>query len=242
MNGARRAIVIGASSGIGAALVGELHRRGFRTAGVARREAELRAVMADAGGMAYVGDVRDRDAAAPLFARIVDDLGGLDWIIYAAGIMPRITPETYDAGIDAGIVETNLIGAMAWLNPAARLFREQGRGRIVGISSVAGDRGRRGHPAYCASKAGLDTWLESLRNRLHRHGVRVVTIKPGYVDTAMTRGLSGLFWMAGAAEAARAIADAAEAGVRVRYVRRRWGLVGFVIRNIPSFLFRRLDI
>src|SRR5258708_35076601 len=77
---------------------------------------------------------------------------------------------------------------MAWLNEAAPRFARAGEGTIIGISSVSGDRGRRGQPAYCASKAALDTYLEALRNRLRRRGVTVVTVKPGPVDTPMTAG------------------------------------------------------
>ena len=116
-------------------------------------------------------------------------------------------------------------------------------GCIVGISSIAGDRGRRGAPAYGASKAGFTTFLESLRNRLSRAGVNVVTIRPGFVDTAMTRGMEGLFWLISADRAAEIILGHARAGgSRDRHVPARWGLVSLVIRCIPSWLFRRLSI
>jgi NAD(P)-dependent dehydrogenase (short-subunit alcohol dehydrogenase family) len=240
----RLALVIGASSGIGAACVQELARRGYRVAAVARRKSELDKVCAglDGKGLVYPHDVTDFEAVPALFERIVKDLGGLGTVVYAAGAMPRIDKDTWDFEKDKAVIDVNVLGAMAWLDQAAPYFKKLGAGSIVGISSISGDRGRRGYPAYCASKAALDTFLESLRNRLSCHGVRVTTIKPGFIDTAMTRGLDGLFWLATPETAAKQIINAAESGAHTRYVLRRWGMVGFVIRNIPSVVFRRLDI
>ena len=83
------------------------------------------------------------------------------------------------------MVEVNLLGAMAWMSQVAPMFQNAKRGQIVGVSSVAGDRGRIGNPGYNTSKAGLTTYLEAPRNRLTRHGVNVITIKPGMVKTEM---------------------------------------------------------
>jgi NAD(P)-dependent dehydrogenase (short-subunit alcohol dehydrogenase family) len=242
----RTAIVVGASSGIGAACVQELVRRGYTVAAVARRIDALEALRAacDAPDRVriHAHDVTDFDDVPSLFRRIVDDLSGLGMIIYAAGAMPRIDPDTWDFAKDRLVLDTNLLGCVAWLDEAAPRLRDQGAGAIVGISSIAGDRGRRGYPAYTTSKAAMNTFLEALRNRLSRHGVTVTTIKPGYVDTVMTQGMKGLFWVASTEQAAQAIVSAAERGVHTRYVLRRWALVGFVIRSIPSFIFRKMDI
>src|SRR5262249_6660573 len=91
--------------------------------------------------------------------------------------------------LDAETLAVNLGGAMAWIDVVAPRLVACGKGTIVGISSVAADRGRRGLPAYHASKAGLDAYLEAVRHRIWRDGVAVVTIKPGPVDTAMLQGL-----------------------------------------------------
>lgn len=242
------ALVVGASSGIGAALVKELAGRGWNVAALARRRDLLEEVCREARRLgpgdarAYEHDVRNHEEVPPLFERVVEDLGGLGMVVYAAGVMPRIGPETYDFEADRLTLQVNLLGCVAWLDAAAPHLARQGAGHIVGISSVAGDRGRHGYPAYNTSKAAMDAFLESLRNRLHRKGVRVTTIKPGFIDTAMTRGIEGLFWLKSAEAAAEDIADAAEKGRHTRYVPRRWRLVGLVIRNIPSFIFRHLDI
>jgi len=113
---------------------------------------------------------------------------------------------------------------------------------LVCISSVAGVRGRRGNPVYGASKAGLSAYYEALRNRLSRYGVNVVTIKPGYVDTAMTQGQAGLFWVISAEAAARkSLEIAARGGSREAFVPARWGLIAAIIKCIPSVIFRRLN-
>jgi NAD(P)-dependent dehydrogenase (short-subunit alcohol dehydrogenase family) len=129
---------------------------------------------------------------------------------------------------------------MAWCDEAARWLATARAGTIVGVSSVAGERGRRGHPAYCASKAGLNTYLESLRGRLAAHGVRVVTVKPGFVRTAMLEGRGRLPWVIESDDAARRIASALRGRATVVYVPRRWRLVGFLLRSLPGAALRRI--
>jgi NAD(P)-dependent dehydrogenase (short-subunit alcohol dehydrogenase family) len=240
----QRAIVVGASSGIGAELVRTLAAQGFRVAAVARRAHELARLEAACGaGRVFVRshDVLDRAAVPALFEELVKELGGLDWLVYAAGVMPRVGPNEFDAGVDAEILAVNTLGAIAWCNQAAEHFQAQRAGVIVGLGSIAGDRGRKGNPVYGASKAALAHYLEALRNRLSDFGVRVVTIKPGQVETPMTAGLE-LHGAISAERAAHAIVRYARWGSGVRYVPLKWLAVSLVVRSIPSFLFRRLTI
>jgi decaprenylphospho-beta-D-erythro-pentofuranosid-2-ulose 2-reductase len=244
----KRAIVVGASSGIGAALVRRLAQEGYRVAGIARREALLDGVAdaANRGGekrvLTYAHDVTDVDGARALFDRIVADLDGLDLLIYAAGIMPRVRDDQYDPQVDRDIIGVNVVGAMAWLDLAAQRFAVQHGGMLVGIGSVAGDRGRRGNPAYCASKAALDTFLEALRNRLARDGVHVLTVKPGPVWTPMTEGLEKMPMAIDVETAADGIWRAIVRRSDVAYVPAQWGLIMPVIRAIPSIVFRRMSL
>ncbi|HZP40587.1 MAG TPA: SDR family NAD(P)-dependent oxidoreductase [Candidatus Binatia bacterium] len=243
----RRALVVGASSGIGAAVARELGAAGVAVALVARRAAELDGVaraIADAGGSArvWVHDVTHGEEVAALFATIVREMGGLDLVVYAAGVMPRTPPDTYDLARDRETVLVNFLGAVAWLNEAAARFGRAGAGTIVGIGSVAGDRGRRGQPVYGATKAALATYLDALRHRLARRGVAVVTVKPGPVDTAMTRGLDRVPFRVSAEAAAKALLAAAAARARTAYVPRRWRPIMFVVRRIPAPVFERLDL
>jgi NAD(P)-dependent dehydrogenase (short-subunit alcohol dehydrogenase family) len=245
----QHALVVGASSGMGEALARRLASEGTRVAMVARRATDLQRIMDDinsAAGekraVAIAHDVRAVDEVPDLFQEIARELGGLDLVIFAAGVMPEVAPDEFDTAKDREMLDVNLLGAVAWLNQAADRFARLGRGTIVGIGSVAGDRGRAPNPVYCTSKAGLHAYLEALRNRLARLGVRVVTIKPGFVDTAMTRGKDGLFWLISADEAAETILRQAEKGAVSAYVPARWRWLMLVVRSIPSFIFTRLGI
>ena len=244
-----RAIVVGASSGIGAALVRALVRQGTKVAACARRSAELERLRAaceaeGASGKVLVRahDVHDVAAVPALFEALVRELGGLDLLIYAAGVMPEIGPQEYDTSKDLEILAVNLDGAVAWCNPAADYFQSQRRGTLVGVSSIAGERGRKGNPVYGTSKAALNHYLEALRNRLGDCGVHVCTVKPGYVETRMTQGLGNALWMISADEAARQILSVARRRKNERFIPFRWIAVALVLRAIPSFLFRRTSI
>jgi short-subunit dehydrogenase len=244
-----RCVVVGASSGIGAALVEAMAARGDRVVALARRADRLAAVVEacraknpKAEVTAITHDVRDLPSVPGAFAAAELALGGIDRVVYAAGAMADVGPEEFSAEKDREIVETNLMGAIAWLDLAAARFREARSGQIVAISSVAGERGRKPYPAYGAAKAGLTSFLESLRNRLSTLGVSVVTVKPGFIQTDMLRNAKKVFWVISAQRCAELILAGADARRQSFYVPARWGFVAFVIRNIPSFLFRRMNV
>ena len=240
----QRALVVGASSGIGAALVRELVGRGYRVAAVARRSHELEELaraFPEGRVLTRAHDVHAVEEAPVLFEALVKELGGLDLFVYAAGIMPAVAPDEFDTAKDREILLVNTVGAIAWCNPAAEYFRSKRSGTICGISSIAGDRGRKGNPVYGASKAALSHYLEALRNRLDDFGVHVCTIKPGPVATPMTAALGELPGMVSAESVARTIARVATRA-QTRYVPIKWLGVSLVIRAIPSFLFRRITI
>lgn len=242
-----RAIVIGASTGIGAALVPTLVQAGYDVAALARSMDKLEAVCAAAENgngrraIPYRHDVTDTDTVPALFQQIVHDLGGLDVVIYVAGTQPAVAANEYNFAKDKAMIETNLLGAIAWLNCAAERFARTKSGHIVGISSIAGDRGRVGAPVYNTSKAALNTYLEALRNRLASHNVAVTTIKPGFVDTALLANAAKTFWVISPETAAANILQAIQRKRGTVYVPARWALVGLIIRHIPSFIFKRLN-
>jgi NAD(P)-dependent dehydrogenase (short-subunit alcohol dehydrogenase family) len=245
----QHALVVGASSGIGAAMARQLAAAGARVALVARRGDRLRGIADEINrdaeeerALAFAHDVKNVDEVPELFQRIAGELGGLDLVVYAAGVQIDVAFDEFDTAKDRDMLAVNLDGAVAWLNPAAERFGRLKRGTIVGIGSVAGDRGRCANPIYNTSKAGLHTYLEALRNRIARYGVRVVTVKPGFVDTPMTEGQPGLFWLISADRAAEIILKKTRRGVQCTYVPARWRLVMFVIRSMPSFIFRRLKV
>jgi NAD(P)-dependent dehydrogenase (short-subunit alcohol dehydrogenase family) len=244
----KTAIVVGASSGVGAAVARLLAGEARKVAVLARRQEELDGLVAeveDAVGatrvFAYRHDVVDFEGVDALFERIERELGEVDELHYVAGVMPPVEIDEFPTAKDAAMVAVQLMGCIAWGNAAARRFLARGSGHIVGVTSVAADRGRRDRPGYNASKAGQDAYLESIRNRLWRHGVYVTTVRLGTVRTPMTEGLE-LPMPITAERAARGILRARSRRRAVAYVPARWRLVMLVIKSIPSFLFRRLDL
>lgn len=243
----KRAILVGASSGIGAALARQLAKEGYSLALLSRR-VELLEELCDqinqeAGetrAQPYAHDVTDYGSVPALLQKIVQDLGGLDLFIYNSGVSHMAGLKNYDFEKDRLTTEVNYLGALAWLNPVAALFQSAKTGQIVGMSSVAGDRGRVGNPSYNASKAALTTYLEALRNRLTRYGVNVLTIKPGFVETDLLKGAKKLFWVVTAEAAARDMVKAIRKQKQTVYVPGRWRWLMLVIVHIPSVIFRRL--
>jgi decaprenylphospho-beta-D-erythro-pentofuranosid-2-ulose 2-reductase len=244
----KRAIVVGASTGIGAALARQLAREGY-TLGLLARRAELLTALCgeintaagETRAVSYIHDVTEFDSVPDLLRRIVGDLGGLDLFIYNAGLVLPSGMKHYEFDKDRHVTEVNYLGALAWLNPVASMFYQLRTGQIVGISSVAGERGRIGNPSYAAAKAALTCFLESLRNRLTRRGVHVLTVKPGYVLTEMTARMKNPLFAISADRAAAQICKAIRRRKQVIYVAPIWRLVMFVVRNIPSVLFRRMS-
>lgn len=244
-----RAIIVGASSGIGAALAHKLAREGYSLALLARREDKLNALCAAINqelgqniAQAYAHDASRFDQIAPTFQKAIADLGQLDLLVYTSATMPNVDIAEYNFEKDRQMMEVNLLGAMAWFDQAATLFDTIGSGQIVGISSIAGERGRVGNPPYHASKAGMNTFLESLRNRLARKGVHVLTVKPGYVNTELLQAAGGAnFWVITPEQAAGDIWKAIRKRKQVIFTPARWRLVGLVVQHIPSAIFRRLS-
>lgn len=250
LNPRHRAIIIGASDGLGAALARRLAREGYALALLARRKDKLEALsnelnssMGAGCAYSYVHDVTDTQAIPSLLRRIVADLGGLDLVIFCAGInRPPGGIDKYNFDGDRAMIETNLVGAMAWLNPVAEMFQAAGAGHIVGIGSVAGDRGRVGNPGYNTSKAGLATYLEALRNRLTRSGVHVLTVKPGFMQTDMVKAAQGgTPFVIPPEKAAEDIWKAIRKRKQVVYTPGRWRWIMLAIQHTPSFLFRKLS-
>ncbi|HMS00860.1 MAG TPA: SDR family NAD(P)-dependent oxidoreductase [Anaerolineales bacterium] len=245
----KRAAIVGASSGIGAELALKLAREGYQLVLLARRERKLEALcrrinseVGEESARFIVHDVTDFDSIPTRFQQVVELLGGLDLIVFNSGLLIPVGKHEFDFSKDRAIMQTNILGAMAWLNLAAIYFQSQGSGQIVGISSVGGERGRTGAPAYNASKAALNTYLESLRNRLSKHGVRVLTVKPGFISTDMIQHASVGFWIA---PVDTAVSDIWR-GIRQRkqevYTPGRWRWVAWLLRHAPSALMRRLAV
>ena len=239
--------ITGASSGIGQALAARFRQAGFRLALVARRAAE---VQAWAESMrfepttfaVYAADVRDVAAITGSGRECLASQGLPDIVIANAGISVGIdTALIEDLEVMRATFETNNVGMAATFQPFVAPMTVRRSGALVGIASVAGIRGLPGHGAYCASKAAVISYCESLRAELRPSGVQVVTLLPGYIDTPLTQGNRyGMpFLMQPEAFAERAYA--AIIGRRTyRVIPWQMGVVAKVLRALPNAVFDRL--
>jgi len=244
----RRVLILGATSGIAIETARLLAARGERLFLVARHGARLAAVADDltARGAAQVASlVVDLDDVArhdELLDRAAAALGGLDTVILAHAILGD--PERYATEWSEAerVLRTNVLGPISLLTRAGARLAAQGAGTIVGISSVAGDRGRQSNFVYGASKGALSLYLQGLRNRLYPRGVRVVTVKPGFVDTAMTAHLPKNALFASPGRIARGILRALDGSRDIVYLPWFWRPIMAAVRAIPEPLFKRLRL
>ncbi|HMN21776.1 MAG TPA: SDR family oxidoreductase [Ottowia sp.] len=239
--------ITGASSGIGQALAARYAAAGWRLALVARRGPLLQAWIEAQGlpperCLVQAADVADVDAMVAVARACVERLGVPDVVIANAGISIGMdSAERADLDIMARTFATNNLGLAATFHPFIEPMRRRGSGRLVGIASVAAMRGLPGHGAYCASKAAVVAYCESLRGELRGSGVRVVTLLPGWVDTPLTRGnrYPMPFILTPEAFAERA-QRAIESGASWRVIPWPMALVARVLRLLPNRLFDRL--
>ncbi len=239
--------ITGASSGIGQALAGRYQAAGWRLALVARRGDELRAWARSQGWDAitcavHAADVRDPAAAVSAGRACLAAQGVPEVVIANAGISVGMdTAVREDLEVMRATLETNVLGMAASFQPFVDAMRARGSGRLVGVASVTGIRGLPGHGAYCASKAAVIGYCESLRGELRGSGVKVVTLVPGYVDTPLTRRnrYAMPFLLAPEVFAERAFA-AIDAGASYRVIPWQMGVVAKLMRLLPNALFDRL--
>jgi short-subunit dehydrogenase len=241
------AFITGASSGIGQALAARYARAGWRLALVARRADALQAWAAAQGlgpdrvGI-YPADVADTDAIVDAGRRCIANQGLPDVVVASAGISIGMdTAERADLDVMRELLAVNNVGLAATFHPFLAAMRGRGSGTLVGVASVAAIRGLPGHGAYCASKAGVVAYCESLRVECRGSGVRVVTLVPGYVATPLTAGnrYSMPFLMAPEAFAERAF-DAIAAGRSYRVIPWPMGVVAKALRLLPNAWYDRL--
>jgi hypothetical protein len=233
----------GASSGIGAALAAEFAGRGDTLGMVGRRQDALDAVLAHAPGRhrRYAVDVTDKDALIAAARDFDDATGGADVVIANAGISIGVLSEYYE-DLDAfgDVFRTNVLATAYTFHPFIGRMRARGRGTLVGIASVAGIRGLPGSEAYCASKAAVISYCESLRVELRKTGVRVVTISPGFVRTPLTaKNPYRMPFLMEPQDFARQAADAIAAGVSYRVIPWQMGAVAKLLRLLPNAVFDR---
>lgn len=239
--------ITGASSGIGQAMALRFYQAGYRLALAARRTSEVK-TWADAQGISassyeiYSADVADIDSIVAAGQECLVRQGLPDVVIANAGISVGMdTAVRDDIDVMTQTFATNNIGMAATFQPFVQAMTQRGSGTLVGIGSVAGIRGLPGHGAYCASKAAVISYCESLRGEMRPFGVRVVTISPGYIDTPLTRqNRYGMPFLMQASDFADRAFAAITAGVSYRVIPWQMGVVAKLLRLLPNVLFDKL--
>lgn len=245
----RGAVLVGATSGIGRAIARRLAAEGYDLILAGRRLDELALLSADLEvRFGTKNEVRPFEALAfgshpEFFEECASFFGdALHGVLLCHGEMPDADLAAQDFETAHRCIEINFTSAVSLLTLASRHLEARGRGWICAVSSVAGDRGRPSNYVYGSSKAALSTYLGGLRPRLARAGVSVVDVKPGFVDTGLTWGRPGMFLVA----TPERVADDVMRGIRrdraVVYTPRFWALILFVIRALPDFVFKRLQL
>ncbi|BDG09662.1 SDR family oxidoreductase [Anaeromyxobacter paludicola] len=243
----RRVLVLGATSAIAEATARVHAERGDALFLVARSPARLAAVADDLALRGapkvegFVADLNDLSHHRELLDAAEAALGGPPEVVllaYGALGSPVVLDRDPYAAVE--VLNTNLVSPVALLTLVAERLARAGRGTIVGISSVAGDRGRSGNAVYGASKAGLTAFLSGLRARLWRAGVHVLTVKPGFVDTPMTAHLAKGPLFAPPGAVAQGIVRAVDRKADEVYLPWFWRLVMFAVRHIPERIFKQL--
>jgi len=231
-------VITGACGGLGSALARQVLARGAKVALVGLNIDALQALAGTAPGRCaiYTPDVSDSAAMQAMAQDWIARFGVPDTVIANAGVAGGFdTAEASDLAVFRRIIEINLLGVATTFQPFVAPMRARGRGTLVGIASLAGRRGLPGNGAYCASKGGLIRYLQSLRAELRPSGLRVCTVNPGYLRTALTAG--NRFAMPGLMapeNAAAAILRAISRGAEELVLPRRLGWLASALDLLPE--------
>lgn len=244
----QKVLIVGATSAIAEATARLYAARGAQLHLLARNGQRLADIVADlkvrgAGGVSGAAlDINRLDAHEAALDQAWQTLGQVDVVLVAHGTLPD--QQACEASVEVALAEfqTNATSTLALLTLVANRMQAAGTGTIAVISSVAGDRGRASNYLYGAAKSAVSAFLSGMRQRLGKHGVNVLTIKPGFVDTPMTRNFKkGPLWAKPEA-IGRGIVRAADRGKAVVYLPGFWALIMLIIRCIPEALFKRVQL
>jgi len=236
-----KAIIIGATSGIGRELARILTRHNFKVGITGRREHLLKELQNEnpAQYIYRAFDIRDLSKTAKNLNELIKELGGLDLFIMSSGI-GYINPEL-DSEPEFLTIDTNITAFTDVITYAYRYFQEKKHGHIVGITSIAALRGNKNAPAYNASKAYQINYLEGLRQKTRslKTPIYITDIRPGFVATDMAKG-ENLFWVASPEKAARQIYRAIKRKKRIVYITKRWRIYALFLKFFPSRMYEKL--
>jgi len=237
----KKAIVIGATSGIGKSITEILIQNGYEVGITGRRVDRLQSLKEKNPDKIHYCqmDVQDVSAVESISNNLVHQLGGLDLFIISAGIGDE--NKSLDFSIENNVIKTNVQGFTCVADWAMNYFKKQGHGHLVNISSIAGLIGNGEAPSYNATKAFQINYLEGLRLNAYKSGVdiHVTDVRPGFVDTDMAKG-EGLFWVAPVEKAAQQIFTAIKRKRKVIYITKRWRMIGFLLKIMPYSQLRKM--
>lgn len=237
----KKAIVVGASSGMGKGIADLLLRDGYQVGITGRRCELLEDFKIRHPDQIIVScfDVTVLDTVTEQLNELVKNLGGLDLFFISAG--GGDLNESLDFAVEKKMIDLNVSAFTFLADWAYRYFREQGYGHIAAISSIAGLRGLRQAPAYNATKAYQISYLEALRQKSHhdKFKIAITDIRPGFVDTPNAKG-EGRFWQASVSKASDQIYGALLSRRKVVYVTRRWWLIAMIMKIAPRFLYEKI--
>ena len=242
-------LILGATSSIAKAAAHQFAQAGHPLILAARDEDEARRDAADlrlrygVAATARAFDATDFGSHPAFVGACLNDNGAaLEGVVLCHGTMAEQDDAAKDFDLARRMIDVNYTSAVSVLNPIADHLSRLGRGFVCAVSSVAGDRGRGSNYLYGSTKAALSTYLQGLRNRLSRSGVRVVTVKPGFVDTALTFGRPGMFLIASPQRVGRDVFNAVRRGRSEVYTPWFWrGIMG-IIKAIPEPVFKRMKL
>ena len=238
----KTAIVFGATSGIGKEISKLLLNNGYKVAITGRRLEKLKELKSKYSDQVYIvqNDIQKVDKVEEVFNKIINEFSTVDLIIQSSGV-GHINP-TLDWDKEEETILTNVVGVTKLYDLSFNLFRNQGFGHLVGITSIASIRGNRGAPAYFSSKAYQKAYLESLYMKtktIKSNKVFITDVRPGFVDTAMALG-DGIFWMVPLDKAVKQIYKAIKNKKRVVYISKRWKLIALVLKIAPASLLKKM--
>lgn len=234
----KKAIIIGASSGIGRELAKILAKNGYKVGLCARRISLLDELKQQLPTETFVKhmDVSQPELASKTLEDLIGEMEGLDLIIIAAGTGNENPKLDWDKENET--IQTNVVGFMAIALTSFGYFSKMNEGHVVGISSIASLRGMAEAPTYSASKAFVSNFLQGLyyKAKKSKKNICITNIEPGFVDTAMAKG-EGLFWVASPEEAARQIYTAIKRKKKHAYVTRKWRIMAWLMKILPDWFY-----
>jgi len=244
----RRVLVLGGSSEIALATVRALQARSPRdVALIGRNVAALSAAAEELGAagcprvLTFELDALELSRHGEVLGQAFGELGGADIVILAVGVLGERGGLPADIGEATSVLQVNVVGAGSLLMHAAQQLRDRQGGTIIVLSSVAAERPRRANAVYGASKAGLDSLAQALADDLHEHGVRVLVVRPGFVETKMTHGLAPAPLASTPQAVAAATLAGLDGGAHTVWAPRPLRWVMLAMKLIPRPLFRRIE-